>query len=200
MAIGKCEQPRDCWYAIQHNYAKGARSTCFDPVCGFNLIFPDFYHQNGTPGGILICRDWDWVNCTYTVQPLNTCIVMNQIWNDTVSSLGPDNGTVVCIITYLVTVSPLTICVGNCIRVFQFQFHPLNDKLSLFFSAIPIAKEMGQHSSIRVVPTSRVLAGTMLSPASKPLRSRRKAFSHLDLSYVPNFMTTHPNSPLSSLY
>ncbi|KAF8585016.1 hypothetical protein K439DRAFT_1632974 [Ramaria rubella] len=52
---------------------------------------------NGSIGGILFCQDLNWVNCTYTVQPLNTCIVTDLVWNKAISSIGPDNGTVLIV-------------------------------------------------------------------------------------------------------
>ncbi|KAF2100439.1 hypothetical protein NA57DRAFT_54528 [Rhizodiscina lignyota] len=50
--------------------------------------------EKRTPGGIYICTDINWSGeCGYKVQPLNTCIHLDDPWYHTISSFGPDQGT-----------------------------------------------------------------------------------------------------------
>ncbi|KIJ45935.1 hypothetical protein M422DRAFT_250724 [Sphaerobolus stellatus SS14] len=53
---------------------------------------------SGTPGGVLLCEQVEWSNCNYTVLQLDECYDLKEKWNRTISSLGPDNGTV--LLTY----------------------------------------------------------------------------------------------------
>jgi hypothetical protein len=42
-----------------------------------------------------LCTDIHWFGqCGYAVQPLNQCIHLDSPWFQTVSSMGPDSGTV----------------------------------------------------------------------------------------------------------
>jgi len=54
-----------------------------------------FTFQNVTVGGVLLCEAIHWQSCNYTVLPVNECLDMKQVWNRSISSIGPDNGTVV---------------------------------------------------------------------------------------------------------
>ncbi|KAJ7249386.1 hypothetical protein C8J57DRAFT_1356837 [Mycena rebaudengoi] len=47
----------------------------------------------GRPGGLFICTDANWKGlCGYAVEPLNTCILLNDPWLRSISSFGPDRG------------------------------------------------------------------------------------------------------------
>ncbi|KAF2736697.1 hypothetical protein EJ04DRAFT_432307, partial [Polyplosphaeria fusca] len=42
-----------------------------------------------------LCTDWHFLGtCGYAVQPLNQCIHLDSPWWHSVSSMGPDSGTV----------------------------------------------------------------------------------------------------------
>ncbi|KAF8531978.1 hypothetical protein JB92DRAFT_2824717 [Gautieria morchelliformis] len=82
-------------YQYKVMQSQNCKVVCLPPTITLPAIA-----ENGSLGGILFCQDWNWTNCTYTVQPLNTCLVMTQLWNDSISSLGPDNGTVIIGYTY----------------------------------------------------------------------------------------------------
>ncbi|KAM3086170.1 hypothetical protein ACMFMG_000307 [Clarireedia jacksonii] len=46
-------------------------------------------------GGVEICTDQNWSGtCGYAVQPLKTCIVLTSPWYHSITSMGPDDGTV----------------------------------------------------------------------------------------------------------
>ncbi|KAF8516453.1 hypothetical protein BU17DRAFT_92799 [Hysterangium stoloniferum] len=51
--------------------------------------------ENPLPGGVLVCLDVDWQACNHTVLILGTCYDLRENWNNTISSIGPDNGTVI---------------------------------------------------------------------------------------------------------
>ncbi|GJJ15267.1 hypothetical protein Clacol_009543 [Clathrus columnatus] len=62
---------------------------------------PTNQSQPTTPGvgGVFLCHHVNWMNCTYAVFPPNTCFDLNDDWNGTISSIGPDNGTLLWVYT-----------------------------------------------------------------------------------------------------
>ncbi|KAF8585015.1 hypothetical protein K439DRAFT_1632971 [Ramaria rubella] len=92
--------------------------TPSDETLAANLIA----RAASTPGGIFICDGQNWTGtCGYAVQPLNTCIVLGDDWDNRIASLGPDEGAAVVVYN-------ASDCTGNS---FAFVFPGSGDLQSL---------------------------------------------------------------------
>ncbi|KAK6535511.1 hypothetical protein TWF694_001966 [Orbilia ellipsospora] len=67
-----------------------------------NGTYPGHWHKSkkftkrGNLGGIYICTDANWYGtCGYAVQPLGVCIVLTDPYYHSISSMGPDDPTLV---------------------------------------------------------------------------------------------------------
>ncbi|OHE96103.1 hypothetical protein CORC01_08640 [Colletotrichum orchidophilum] len=68
----------------------------FDDIPWANTTDEHVPLSKRTVGGIYICTDFNWGGtCGYKVQPLGVCIVLTSPWLNSISSIGPDPGTLV---------------------------------------------------------------------------------------------------------